>query len=205
MAPFEDIPSGVEDSFLRLDGGASRLRALGWCSGDRTMADMAICCLAVAGVDGCGWSAAFRWAAGERRVQRLSVSRVPERPQPGGPPRGLAIKGPRPKGHTGCPIGNAKDAVNRSDAGCLGCHHEAELVSANLLEIGPLPRPPHLASRAPVPSSRAERSSMRVFCRASSSSAQRAFSFSRATFSSLYCRGTCVGKAGSSFRRLNKP
>lgn len=69
--PLENVPSGVEDSFLRLDGGASRLRALGWCSGDRTMADMAICCLAVAGVDGCGWSAAFRWAAGERPVQRL--------------------------------------------------------------------------------------------------------------------------------------
>lgn len=56
-----------------------------------------------------------------------------------------------------------------------------------------------------LPSSRADRSSMRVFWRASSSSAQRAFSFSRASFSSLYCRGTCVGKAGSSFRRLNKP
>lgn len=56
----ENVPSGVEDSFLRLDGGASRLMALGWCSGDRTMADMAICCLAVAGVDGCGWSVAFR-------------------------------------------------------------------------------------------------------------------------------------------------
>lgn len=69
--PLENVPSGVEESFLRLDGGASRLRALGWCSGDRTMADMAICCLAVAGVDGCGWSAAFRWAAGERPVQRL--------------------------------------------------------------------------------------------------------------------------------------
>lgn len=39
--------------------------ALGWCSGDRTMADMAICCLAVAGVDGCGWSVALRWAAVE--------------------------------------------------------------------------------------------------------------------------------------------
>lgn len=59
------IPSGVDDSFLRLEGGASRLMALGWCSGERTMADMAICCLAVAGVDGCGWSVALRWAAAE--------------------------------------------------------------------------------------------------------------------------------------------
>lgn len=46
------LPSGVEDSFLRLEGGASRLMGVGWCSGERTMADMMICCLAVAGVEG---------------------------------------------------------------------------------------------------------------------------------------------------------
>lgn len=59
----KDLPSGVEDSFLRLEGGASRLIGVGWCSGERTMADMMICCLAVAGVDGWGWSDIFRWAA----------------------------------------------------------------------------------------------------------------------------------------------
>lgn len=46
------LPSGVEDSFRRLEGGASRLMGVGWCSGERTMADMMICCLAVAGVEG---------------------------------------------------------------------------------------------------------------------------------------------------------
>lgn len=48
----QNVPSGVEDSFLRLEGGASKLMGVGWCSGERTMADMMICCLAVAGVDG---------------------------------------------------------------------------------------------------------------------------------------------------------
>lgn len=42
----------MEASFLRLEGGASRLMGVGWCSGERTMADMMICCLAVAGVEG---------------------------------------------------------------------------------------------------------------------------------------------------------
>lgn len=60
------LPSGVEDSFLRLEGGASRLMGVGWCSGERTMADMMICCLAVAGVEGWGWSDIFRWAATDK-------------------------------------------------------------------------------------------------------------------------------------------
>lgn len=50
--PGRSLPSGVEDSFRRLEGGASRLMGVGWCSGERTMADMMICCLAVAGVEG---------------------------------------------------------------------------------------------------------------------------------------------------------
>lgn len=113
----EKVPSGVEDSFLRLDGGASRLMALGWCSGDRTMADMAICCLAVAGVDGCGWSVTFRWAAGERAIQHFG-QRVTKRPEPMDCPK-LSFKDPKLKGHTLYQIGNAKDAMNFSDFGCL--------------------------------------------------------------------------------------
>lgn len=119
QGPLENVPSGVDDSFLRLEGGASRLMALGWCSGDRTMADMAICCLAVAGVDGCGWSVAFRWAAGERPVRCLLVSRVTQEAQTKWTAPGLSFKDPRPKGHASCQMGNAKDAVNFSDLGHL--------------------------------------------------------------------------------------
>lgn len=121
------------------------------------------------------------------------------------------VGSPRGPNQVDCPgAGSQRPETTRTPGvpygPCQGCHHhQAELVSAHLLETGPQPGAPPSLSRAPVPSSRAERSSMRVFCRASSSSAHRAFSFSRATFSSLYCRGTCVGKAGSSFRRLNKP
>lgn len=94
QGPLGNVPSGVDDSFLRLEGGASRLMALGWCSGDRTMADMAICCLAVAGVDGCGWSVAFRWAAGKRPVRCLLVSWVTKKPKPSGLPLGC-LSSPR--------------------------------------------------------------------------------------------------------------
>lgn len=119
-AALANVPSGVEDSFLRLDGGASRLMALGWCSGERTMADMAICCLAVAGVDGCGWSVAFRWAAGKRPAQRLQVSGGSQEAPTKWTALGLALEGLRPKGHTWCPTGNAEDAATCSDPGCPG-------------------------------------------------------------------------------------
>lgn len=132
--------------------------------------------------------------------------RVTKRPEPMDCPR-LPFKDPKLKGHALYQIGNAKDALNFSDFGCLDLKaHRPQIQMLNWSWTTSLEWVLTLHRElGALPSSRAERSSMRVFWRASSSSAQRAFSFSRATFSSLYCRGTCVGKAGSSFRRLNKP
>ena len=142
--PLENVPSGVEDSFLRLDGGASRLRALGWCSGDRTMADMAICCLAVAGVDGCGWSAAFRWAAGERPVQRLRLVGSPRGPNQVDCPGAGSLR-PETTRTAGVPYGPRRGCRRR----------QAELLCARLLEtrLG-LAHRPHRPERPYLPPGR---------------------------------------------------
>lgn len=151
MAPWERTLWSGRLLPLRLDGGA---RGSGRWAGARVTAQwrtLAICCLAVAGVNGCGWSAAFRSTLERDQSSAFRLVGSPEAPAKW-TAQGLALKCLRPCQDTpGVPYGP-----------CRGCrHHQAE---TPLISLGRALWPGAAALRCPKRLPIGRRSSMRVFC-----------------------------------------
>lgn len=153
-------PSGVDVSFERVEGLSSP-QGLGWCSGDLTMADMRIWWRAWAGVEVAMWSCALKWAAVFSGGKKTIVS-----------------------GSINLETLHTQGGAFEKPVSLLTlCFEELVWIAdRHWLRL--------YMDCYNVPSSLRDRSSILIFWRASSSSPHLERSFSKASFMSLYCKGT---------------